>query len=508
MTTGEDLDKASADYAAMEAYWAQIAAILGGVQTMVAEGEKYLPKHAFEEQATYDYRKKIVKMTNVYRDIVEDLSSRPFQKEVTLGDDTPSEIEEFCMDVDGSGNDVTAFAGTMFNSGINFCVDWLFVDFPKIAQPGDNAPARTREDDKRDGTRPYWTHVHATNVLEVRSRIVKGREVVTYMRIREPAADDKPLQIRILERIGDVAVWSVWIKVSKPTEKVKWQRIDDGVFSIGEIPLTPFVTGRRKGKSWQFDPMLRDAADLQCQLFRDESNLNHAKTLTAFPMISANGVKPEYVGEGPSKKLKPLGTGPGAVLYAPVDGKGQVGSFQLLEIAATSLTFLQGDIDKTIANLRELGRQPLTAQLPGITVITAGVAAMKGNSAVTSWAINAGLTIENALRLTALWLGLGKGYEPKASLFTDFAVEGQQEQMATLTDMRKNGDLSLPTYWIEAQRRGVLSEDFDPDEEEKLLLNEVAEGDDIDPETGDPAPPDPNAPPTDPTAKPPVAAGA
>lgn len=498
LTTDDDLASPSVDHAAMADYWAQVTAILGGIKTMKATREVFLPKHPFEQAETYEYRLQIAKMTNVFADITEDLSSRPFQKETKLGDDAPSEITDYCKDVDGSGSDLTSFARSMFHSGVNYALDWIFVDYPVVPARPEGTAARTRQDDIEQGVRPYWSHVLAQNVLEVRSKIINGRETLVYMRICEPAHDGVALRIRVMNGDGVAANWSLWEKLKNPQGGAdKWTQIDAGIFTIGVIPLTPFITGKRRGKTWQFDPAMRHAGDLQIQLYRDESNLNHAKTMTAFPMISANGVKPTIVGTGANAKTVPLGTGPGVVLYAPVDGKGNAGSFDLLEPSATSLTFLQSDIDKTINNLRELGRQPLTAQSGNITVVTAGVAAMKGNSAVKTWAIEAGLTLENALKLTCLWLGI-EWKEPKADLFTDFEVDGQQEQMAALQAMRDKGDLSQETLWDEAQRRGVLSPDFEPDAERDRLLDETPGDDEL---TGDL---NPDGTPKEPGAVPPV----
>jgi hypothetical protein len=75
-----------------------------------------------------------------------------------------------------------------------------------------------------------------------------------------------------------------------------------------------------------------------------------------------------------------------------------------IEPDATSLKFLAEEIEKTIQQMRELGRQPLTAQTGNLTVVTTQFAAQKGNSAIQAWALNLKDAMENALRYTAMWL--------------------------------------------------------------------------------------------------------
>ena len=51
-------------------------------------------------------------------------------------------------------------------------------------------------------------------------------------------------------------------------------------------------------------------------------------------------------------------------------------------------------------------------------------------------------------------------------------AHARETDLATLDKARDRGDLSQPTYWSELQRRGVLSDEFDAQEEKKRLLEE------------------------------------
>jgi hypothetical protein len=136
--TGEDLnrlDASSPDHAAMLPYWQKVSDIILGSDRMRDMHDTYLPKFPYEQANDYEFRWKNAKFTNVYRDIVEGLASKPFEEEVSLseGDETdkvtiPEQIEQFVLDVDGAGNNLTSFAASTFFDGINSAIDWIFVD--------------------------------------------------------------------------------------------------------------------------------------------------------------------------------------------------------------------------------------------------------------------------------------------------------------------------------------------------------------------------------------------
>jgi hypothetical protein len=214
---------------------------------------------------------------------------------------------------------------------------------------------------------------------------------------------------------------------------------------------------------------MQDCVDLQIELYQQESGLKNIKESSAFPMVSGNGVAPVI---GPDQRPLPIRIGPKTVLYAPPRETGAVGHWMFIEPAATSMTFLAADIQETIQQLRELGRQPLTAQTGNLTVVTTAFAAQKGNSAIQAWALNLKDSLENAFSITAKWLG--ETQEAEVDIDTDFDVGlNDDKDRDTLVAMRAANDISQRTLWLEMQRRAVLSPDFDADDEETALMNEI-----------------------------------
>jgi len=470
--------KRSPDSAAMLDYWDLTDNIVDGIGALRLAGEKWMPKFADEQDKDYQFRLKSTKLTNVYRDTVEGLASKPFQQEVDLieGDDNgtkiivPDAIKEFTENVDGSGNNLTIFAGATFFNGINSAVDWIFVDHP----PADPT-IRTQAEEKAASIRPYWSHVLGRNVLEPRSKMIGGKEVITYVRLFEPG---RPDHVRVFERGDDGIVrWELFEKTTN------WRDMEGGqtqffpvqgdggagVVTIGVIPLVPFITGRRDGRTFKLFPAMRDAADLQIELYLQESALKWNKQLGAYSMLTGDGVKPQMEADGTTPKK--IATGPGRVLYAPSDGNGNSGSWKFIQPDAQVMKFLADDVKETIAQLRELGRQPLTAQSGNLTVITTAVAAGKAKSAVAAWALMLKDALENAMSITAKWMAMND-YKPKIYVYTEFDEFLDGKDLDTLDADRDRGDISQETLWEEKKRRGVYGSEFTADRERERLDEE------------------------------------
>lgn len=465
----------SADYDAMKPYWDQVRTIIAGTKAMRAAGEEYLPRFANESPADYKDRVNAAKFTNIFADITENLASRPFSQEVVLAEGASSQMQELAANIDGQGNSIHVFLANTFFQGINYAVDWIFIDYSA------NVPGNvTLAEQKAKGYRPYWVRVPAENVLAVYSEMIDGEEQFIHVRILEVTRERSGFtevtitRVRVLERLPNedgtwgMPTWKLWKLVKDVGGLEEWVIEQEGVMSIPLIPLVPFVCGRRKGSSWVIDPPMKNAADLQIEHYEQESGLKYARNQTAFPMLAGNGVNPQMDAKGNPVTLK---VGPKSVLYAPSNGDGQHGEWKFIEPSAQSLTFLSGEVKETARELRELGRQPLTAQSGNLTVVTTAFAAQKGNSAIEAWSLLLKDAAEQALYITGLWIADTSKVE--IVMDTDFDLTiGEDDGFGQLLEMRKSGDISRKTLWEEAKRRGKLSADFDADEEDEELLAE------------------------------------
>lgn len=458
----------SKDIAFMLPYWDKVDPIIEGYDAVKRAGKSFLPMFNDESKSDYDIRLNLTKFTNIFRDVCEGLSSKPFQEEITLiGDDIPDELRGFIEDVDGAGTNLTAFASLTFFNSITYAIDWIMVDAPSIKTDRPMSVAEARE----RGIRPYWVHVLGRNVLEVRKIMEGSREVLTYIRVFEPSMDYSiPDRVRVFEKIGNRVTWELWESNEKaPKLEDRMVKIEEGQLSIDVIPFIPMITGRRDGKTYKIYPAMQDAADLQISLYQDESALKFIKTMAGYPMLAANGVKPELDKEGHPVRLA---VGPMKVLYSKPDGNGNYGEWKYIEPSAHSMEFLKKEIDATKQDLRELGRQPLTALSSQLTTVTTSIAAGKAKSAVGAWALMLKDVLENCFVLTARYLNID--YEVEVNVYTDFDnISDTNADVDNLITMRQNGDLSQETLWFETQRRKVLSPEFNAEEERKRITDEI-----------------------------------
>jgi hypothetical protein len=503
----------SADHTAMAGHWQMVSAILGGAPALRAAAATYLPKFPNEDQSTYELRVKHAPLTNIYADISRNLASKPFSKTVDISDDAPEQLAGrmddrtkrrtggLVDDIDGQGNSLHVFAAEAFKAGIDKAISWILVDHTP-AQPRADGRPLSKAEEAAQGLRPYWVHVPCERLLAVYSEFVGGVEIITHARIDEPTmvregyAEKLKNRVRVIDRAATEfgadgrptkfgpATWELFEERGDGPSAVKeWVKIGEGGYSIGVIPLVPFIPGKRHGTSYVVDPPLRDLAFMQIEEFQQESNLKSIKELTAFPMLAGNGIQPPTDVNGASVKVP---VGPRGVLFAPPYGETSHGEWAFIEPSATSLTFLKEDLAAFRQEMRDLGMQPLLAA--NLTVITTANVSQKASSAVQAWAILFKDTLDRCLALTSMWLGITD--TTTAKVHTDFAVDVNADaDLPELLKARVAGEISRPTYWSEMQRRGKLGPEFDPEKEAELLDEESA-GMDPDPIT-DPLADDP-----------------
>lgn len=465
--TKENLLKRSPDIETMVPYWDKVSDILEGKEAIKNGGTKYLPKFPDENVDDYNFRLTVGKFTNIYRDVTEGLASKPFQDEISLlgAEKRPQELIDFAEDVDGFGSNLTTFAALTFFNAINYGIDWIFIDYPTVQNP-DNV---TIAEAKQRNLKPFWVHILGKNVLDVKTRMQGSKQIITYFRCQEPGYGDEPMHVREFIESENGILWKLYVKITNDKGEDEFLVVEEGMLSIDFIPVVPFITGRRDGNSFKIYPPLSDAADLQITLYQNESALEYIKVLACYPMLATDGTKPPKGTDGKPKKLR---TGPNTVMYGVEKANGDGGTWHYVEPQANSLEFLQKNIDKTKNDLRELGRQPLTAMSTQLTTVTTSIAAGKAKSAVTAWSYGLKDSLENALMITMKWMGID--YEPEINVYTGFDnVLDDGSDVEELGKARERGDISVETYWDELKRRKILSPEFDIEEERKRLLDNI-----------------------------------
>lgn len=481
----------SSDYDAMAAYWSMISAILGGTPTMRAAGKTYLPKFPNESDTDYELRQQNAKFTNIFGDILDTLASKPFEREVQVKN--ADALVDLIEDVDGQGNHLHVFAAAAFHAGIANAIEWVLVDYTKDVPAG-----ATKAQEESLGARPYWVRVPPQSLIAVYSESINGKETIVHARLREDVKEREGYgevireRVRVMDREltrnerGEVtgagpATWELFEKQKGANGQEIWVSVGAGVYSIGIIPLVPFITGRRHGSSWVIKPPLADAAYLQIEHYQQESGLKHKNELNNFTMLAGQGVAPPLGDDG---KPMQVPAGPQTVLYAPPDGEGNAGRWEWLGVETEGLKFSLDYVQSIESQIRELGRQPLTAQSGNITTITAAFAGDKAHTVIEAWALNFKDFLENCLKITAMWRKVS--VEPEVDISTDFALSLKEDTgIDSLDAAQQRGAISWLTWFEEMKRRGIIGPNVSADEEWRRLQSEMPSDGEIDAATSD-----------------------
>lgn len=479
----------SGAYGRMQDAWRTINDILAGPDCIRAAGERYLPKNPAEEKAEYDRRLKSAPWQPEFTDILQSLSSKPFGREIALVGKPSDRIKALAEDIDGKGNNLTAFSRPVFRGGVAYGMQGILVDNTGTGE------AKTQAEEQAAGVRPYWVSIAAADIIDLKTAFVGGREQPYHVRIKECRVERDGYAEKTRELVRELNRTPVtdkrgrivslgpptWVLHEKDKTAAggeeKWVKVEEGAFSpLTEIPLALFWAGEREGSQFTRPPLYAQA-DSQIDLYRRLSRDFEAFYSVGYPMYSANGM-------GPPAKGDKIETGPNRILFAATPGA----SWDVISAEADSLRVLLEDTDKRADALRRLGMQPLTQKTGGVTATASSIEGAKAHTTVEAWALGLKDVIEQAFVFTAQWLGEEPSVE--VDVDTDFSVEAYaQAPLDALFKARDRGDISQRTYWDGLRRFDVLSPGFDAEAEEKALIDEMPDPTATDDITGALTPP-------------------
>lgn len=477
-TSDAPVDTPSAAYSAMLPAWTLIADVVSGAEAVRKKGKLYLPQYEDESRQEYDRRLQSAPWRPEFVDVLRSLASKPFGKDVGIDEGASQRVKNLAEDVDARGNSLTAFARATFKSGIADGLHGILVDFPSMA------PTMTVADEKASGVRPYWVHIDAKDIIALYTDIVNGVEQVTHVRIKECLVVRDGFGEREVNRVrvlyldeANKPQWQLWEEQKSGVEK-KYVMLDSGPITLDAIPLVLFWTGDRHGEHCVIPPLL-DLADMQIELYRALSREDEILTFAGSPMLAANGFT---LPEGQS-----VAVGPKRIMVAPPGMEGGATSWAFIQPNAGNIEQVRNHVQSVIDDIRRLGMQPLTPKSGTPTATGQSIEAAKAHSAVQAWALDLQDALEQAFVYTCQWLKEPQDVE--VTVDVDFSIEPYAPApLQTLQAARNAKDITLRTYWDGLRRFDVLPADFDPDEEETALADELAglEPDvPIDPVTGE-----------------------
>jgi len=449
-------------YEAMCPMWRKVETLLAGTDAMRAAGEEYLPRHEEEGQQAYMERLSRATLLNMTQLTLDSWVGKPFGDPVKVGDDVPEQIKELLDNVDMQGNDITVFSRAWFRDGLAKAFSHVLVEFPR-AQPREDGRPRTLEDDRRDNLRPYLVHIKPENLIFASAEVVNGVEVVTHVRIREEHVvrdgwgEKVVVHIRVIEP-GLVTIFEE--RIDPKTKKPVYVQIDQYPYSLNFVPLVTFYADRQSfmiGK-----PPLNDLADLNIAHWQSSSDQTSVLTVARFPILAVSGTV-----DGDK-----LTVGPNQWLNTP----DAAGRFYYVEHTGKAIAAGRQDLLDKEETMAEYGAVFLKRRPGGASATARALDSAETTSPLQDMAIRFQSSLQQVLVFIGAWMGMTADQVGTMTISTDFGITDQDgKQLDALKEARKNRDISRARYLKELHRFGVLSDDFNFEQNEEELEEESVE---------------------------------
>jgi len=455
-----DVSTPSDAYLEMLPRWEMIDTVIGGTRTMREAGKAYLPQHMYEGEDAYKERLSRATLKNYTGRTLETLVSKAFRDSPRLNPDVPQQIAALAEDIDLEGNALHVFLRGWFQMAVRRAFAYCLVDFSRT-QPAPGQ-VRTLADDTAEGVRPFWRLVDPADMIYLRMERVGGHTLVAEARMREYEEVPDGWGTRCVQRIRvltpgrfDLYELARQRRGGRPT----WVLTDGGPMGLPYVPMVPFYVakdGPAEGK-----PPLEDLAYLNVEHFQSSADQRSILTVARFPILAASGVQTA------DPNGDPLVIGPKKWL-AVADPQGRI---YYVEHAGHAISAGRTDLEDLEDQMASYGSEFLRKR-PGAPSATGrALDSMEAISPLMAWGLSFKDSIELALKYTADWLKLPGGGTVAYQIKPDVSV-GESKELDTLNIARAGRDLSREAYLTELKRRDILAEEFDPEEDLKVLEKE------------------------------------
>lgn len=440
-------------YTAMQAHWQLPRTLMGGTLAMRAAEQNYLPREPKEDLTAYSNRLQRSVLFNGFRRTVRSLSGQPFRKPTTLTD-SATEFEEMATDIDLGGTDLTTFGRQLEDDLLVYGKAHFLVDYPDTA-----GKALTLHDERTLKIRPYFARVCPSDLIAWTGKREGGIETLDEVRIKESTVEkDGEWGEREVKRI----------RVLRPTEitlyreaEGKW--IVDGeprALTLGRIPLVT-IYATRQGLLVAYPP-LEDLAWLNLRHWQADSDYSNIVHVAQVPILFGAGLE--------AKEDKAIAVGPNTMFRA----SSHEAKLTFVEIRGQGPKAGADYIQKLEDRMQVMGLDLMVKRPSGqtATAVASDDEDQICDLQAQARSLEAGL--EAGFALAGEWLRK-PSLKANVNVFQDFGISAQSAaQVDQLLKARMAGEITRATFLAELQRRGLLSDQVDLEDEAAGLETEDA----------------------------------
>jgi hypothetical protein len=441
-----DIATPNDEYTASSVAWHLPRALMGGTRSMRAKGERYLPREQAEDQVSYKNRLNRSVLFNGFRKTVRDMTGKVFAKPIKIGEDMPEQLVAIAENVDLAGRNLNVFAFDVLKDALQVGVSFVMVDMQPAVE------GETLADERRARRRPYFVHVPAERLIGWQSDTINGVEQLTQIRIQEEGrVIDGPYHTRCVNRIRVVEPgrFELWEQVANSQE---WVKVQEGPISINKVPLCAIYANRSGFMSGA--PPLEDLADLNCAHWQLRSDLDNIVRVAQVPILFMSGVQKDDV--------PALTIGASAMTTSSTPGA----KLEYVEHSGKAIEAGRQHLKDLEFQMQTMGLELLLPR-PGEQTATGRAidqAAMNAPLQLMAKALEDAL--EQAFSYAGEFIGLGEDAAGSLTVNTDFGVSMRDAtDLQALITACNSAYITPRRLLMEFQRRGVLADDMNPDDE-------------------------------------------
>lgn len=434
----------------MREHWDIVDPLMGGTQAMRKAGETLLPQYPAESDDTYKERLALSTLLPAYAETVASSTSRVFAEPLQLGEDIPEPIKLLSADVDLGGNDLNSWAVEWFREALAKGLCHAMIEHQPTLDAEGNKLYKTVAEEEAAGVRPYAVIIKPGQVLGWRFDGGKLMQV-RYMESVEVADGDFGVkcvdQVRVLEP-------GSWRTYRKPEKGGAWVEDDRGSTNLNYIPWVTFYTGRTGPMTAK--PPLLELAHLNVKHWQSQSDQDNLLHVARVPLLFVFTDNEEFQ----------LTISSASATRMPKDGKAQY-----VEHTGAAITAGRDSLNDLVDDMRMAGAKLLQKDKQAVkTAAQANEEAAQELSPLARLAGQFADCIAQLLQILADYGSLGEGghVEMRGNFENDFSPE---TSLPALIGMANSGKLSDETLYSEMQRRGVISDELDW-EDEKARIEE------------------------------------
>jgi hypothetical protein len=464
----------------MANHWHMVDALMAGTAGMRAAGKTYLPQEIAESDEAYKQRLLRSYLFEGYKRAVETLVGRPLMETVTYSDDMGPEFQEWMdEDVDLQGTDVNAFTREVFTAAVHRGLTHILIDYPRT----NGAP---RLDQMRvQKIRPYAVHLEAKDVIAWRTMSFGHREVLSHLRFRRVSQVPdgewgvaEKTQIFVMDLNYDPDRGETVMPIN-PRDgfvllRVYEQSADSGEWAlVGEpekltIPEIPLVTVYANRKGFMHgEPALMGVANLNVAHWQSASDQRNILHVCRVPILFGRNLATRIDNDG--EQTLDFEIGPNRLLHSTSPDS----ELKYVEHTGAAIEAGYKDLETLKEEMATMALEVMTKRSGSVTATEKSIDSAAANGSLIGMIRALQMGLNRMLAFMGAWVN--REDYGKLDINTDFRIATDNSDLEVLWKARLEGDLTVETFWNEALRRGVLSEDFDAERERKAIDKEREE---------------------------------